>query len=217
MPAKTKLDYAETTVQKDNRYQTILDELQVGQYVPRSVLINAGLYTNNIVQGEYQHVNSVLQPYLDNGQIFDDTGRNGRSQAVGGDFSVNDNIDFGYAMPTPIENNVAVIDNNPNAIVNPTEIAPAWLMVDRSDTIVPLLAINDLADTLIADAKPGIAIAVPASVLATASDIYNKSLPPVVNDIVVMTTTSYTGLYVLLGFIVGAIAYKKINFKKHHK
>ena len=220
MPAKTKLDYKESVEEKNSNYHNILSELQAGQYVPRSVLMNAGFYIENSVT----HVNSVLQPYLDNGQIFDDTGRNGRLQAVGGDFNANDNTDFGFTLPADIGQDTLTL-GPVYTITNPTTEQPSWLFVDRSaESVVPLLANNNgVTDSIIANAKPNTAIAVSASEMASASaaadlqnasNIYDNSLPPVItNSLVTLTNSSNTSLYVLLGLIVCAIAYKKINFK----
>ena len=215
-----KLNYAPTVEEKNDIYKYILTELQAGQYVPRSQLVNAKLYNEN----SPTHVIYTLQPYLDNGQIFDDSARKYGLGTVGGDLNANDNTDFGFTLPADIGQDTLTL-GPVYTITNPTTEQPSWLFVDRSaESVVPLLANNNgVTDSIIANAKPNTAIAVPASEIATASaaadlqnasNIYDNSLPPVItNSLVTLTNSSNTSLYVLLGLIVCAIAYKKINFK----
>ena len=83
-------------------------------------------------------------------------------------------------------------------------------------TITPTPAdVGATTDAIATTGSASTSGAVSTTDIQNASTIYDNSLPPVIeNSLAVKTTASYTGLYILGGLIVAAIAYKKINFKK---
>ena len=162
-------------------YNEVVANLKGGGYVPISYLTRLGFYNP---RNRYP-VNSVLAPYLENGQIFDDSHKND-SQLVGGDTLYGDKTVYTFTLPA-----------------DTVRTTPTWDKFANIITTMGQTSIDAAGNMIVTDAP----VDSSGNYIEQAANMYAPILPT--NTISTATTVSYTGFYVLLSVIGVAIVWKK--------
>ena len=158
-------------------YNEVVANLQGGGYVPISYLMRLGFYNP---RNRYP-VNATLAPYLENGQIFDDSYKN-YGQLVGGDTAYGDKTVYTFTLPA-----------------DTIRTTPTWEKFANIITTMGQTSIDAKGNMIVTDAP----VDSSGNYIKQVSHLYASSLPT--NTIATATTASYTDLYILVGILIKII------------